>query len=538
MHFALICAEGEIPANDFAASLFCGTQEHLAEIDRKIEEHAKGWKLERISRMSLSILRLCTYELMFTDVPRPVALNEAVELAKDSKAKIIDTSTAHRVSEGWTYGFPELKGQREKIKNSTRIANPGCHASGFIALVAPLTQNGLIGKDAQLTCFSLTGYSGGGKKMIAEYEEGGAPVSGLMAGGRQYALGQQHKHLKEMAHLCGLENMPVFCPIVGDFYSGMEVTVSLFAKDVNGSIEDIRKLYADYYTDGLVFVDDSEDDEEDEKEAENEERKDGKRKATVVDSDNEVQKDAEADNSSDDLTDVESIDEHKKNLLDKRIDEKNENEFDREEFDNQEAQTDNDKERLVDLQEKEIVFRSAEELNREEIDTYEIKKENNGFDKISESSEDKFAENTAYNKAVDSPPLPEFYVEDVIIEAGEVVGELINNILTNEVKMENNNSESIVNNNENTFGAKDAVINNLPVSRINTYAMYGNTLTRVVNISNGINKILYPGCNVVILLETMAGKGSEIGRSFEPTTNVNPIAKTLRIIDAIKISLK
>ena len=82
MHFALICAEGEIPANDFAASLFCGTQEHLTEIDGKIEEHAKGWKLERISRMSLSILRLCTYELMFTDVPRPVALNEAVELAK------------------------------------------------------------------------------------------------------------------------------------------------------------------------------------------------------------------------------------------------------------------------------------------------------------------------------------------------------------------------------------------------------------------------------------------------------------------------
>ena len=82
MHFALICAEGEIPTNDFAASLFCGTVEHLSEIDNKIREHAKGWTLERISRMSLSILRLCSYELMYTDVPKPVALNEAVELAK------------------------------------------------------------------------------------------------------------------------------------------------------------------------------------------------------------------------------------------------------------------------------------------------------------------------------------------------------------------------------------------------------------------------------------------------------------------------
>ena len=195
-------------------------------------------------------------DIVFLCLPDAAAI-EAVELAKDSKAKIIDTSTAHRVSEGWTYGFPELKGQREKIKNSTRIANPGCHASGFIALVAPLTQSGLIGKDAQLSCFSLTGYSGGGKKMIAEYEDENR--SPLLNAPRQYALLQQHKHLKEMAHLCGLGNMPVFCPIVGDFYSGMEVTVSLFAKDVNGSIEDIRKLYADYYTDGLVFVDDNED---------------------------------------------------------------------------------------------------------------------------------------------------------------------------------------------------------------------------------------------------------------------------------------
>ncbi len=195
-------------------------------------------------------------DIVFLCLPDAAAI-EAVELAEGSCAKIIDTSTAHRVNDGWTYGFPELKGQRDKIKSSTRIANPGCHASGFIALVAPLTQSGMIKKDICLSCFSLTGYSGGGKKMIAEYEDENR--SPLLKAPRQYALSQQHKHLKEMAHLCGLENMPVFCPIVGDFYSGMEVTVSLFAKDVNGNIDDIRKLYAEYYNEGLVFVDDSED---------------------------------------------------------------------------------------------------------------------------------------------------------------------------------------------------------------------------------------------------------------------------------------
>ena len=224
------------------------SQREDIELIRLSEENRKDKEARKEAIRQADIVFLC--------LPDAAAI-EAVELAEGSWAKIIDTSTAHRVNDGWTYGFPELKGQREKIKNSTRIANPGCHASGFIALVAPLTQSGLIGKDAQLSCFSLTGYSGGGKKMIAEYEDENR--SSLLKAPRQYALTQHHKHLKEMAHLCGLEKMPVFCPIVGDFYSGMEVTVSLFAKDVNGSIEDIRKHYADYYTDGLVFVDDSED---------------------------------------------------------------------------------------------------------------------------------------------------------------------------------------------------------------------------------------------------------------------------------------
>jgi len=183
------------------------------------------------------------------------AAREAVALAEGSKIRIIDTSTAHRTNDAWAYGFPELYGKREKIENSARIANPGCHASGFIALIAPLVEQGLLAKDAKLSAFSLTGYSGGGKKMIAEYEGEGRSV--LLDAPRQYALGQTHKHLPEMVKLCGLENAPVFCPIVADFYAGMEVTVPLFASDLKGTPEDIRKLYAAYYEKGLVRCSDA-----------------------------------------------------------------------------------------------------------------------------------------------------------------------------------------------------------------------------------------------------------------------------------------
>ena len=185
------------------------------------------------------------------------AAKEAVALAEGSKVKIIDTSTAHRTNDAWAYGFPELAGLREKIQSSSRIANPGCHASGFVALVAPLVEQGIIPKDAKLSCFSLTGYSGGGKKMIAQYEDANRDV--LYNAPRQYALTQSHKHLPEMVKLCGLENAPIFCPIVADFYSGMEVTVSLFASDIKGTAEDIRALYKSYYAQGLVRYDDSTD---------------------------------------------------------------------------------------------------------------------------------------------------------------------------------------------------------------------------------------------------------------------------------------
>lgn len=188
-------------------------------------------------------------DIVFLCLPDDAA-REAVALVSNPRVKIIDTSTAHRTAPGWVYGFPELAGQREKLAAATRIANPGCHASGFVALVAPLVQQGILEPGALLSCFSLTGYSGGGKKMIAAYED--SARSALLDAPRQYGLTQQHKHLKEMKALCALENEPVFCPIVGDFYSGMEVTVPLFARQVNGTADDIRDIYRTYYTDGLV----------------------------------------------------------------------------------------------------------------------------------------------------------------------------------------------------------------------------------------------------------------------------------------------
>ena len=178
------------------------------------------------------------------------AAREAVSLIGGAKTIVIDTSTAHRVSPDWTYGFAELAGQREKIAKATRIANPGCHASGFIALVAPLVAAGLLSKDASLSCFSLTGYSGGGKKMIAEYEDP-ANAERLQAP-RIYALSQIHKHLPEMQLIPGLAHPPVFAPIVSSFYAGMAVTVELPAELLNGSAADAIDLYKTVYRGPVV----------------------------------------------------------------------------------------------------------------------------------------------------------------------------------------------------------------------------------------------------------------------------------------------
>ena len=179
-------------------------------------------------------------DIAFLCLPDAAAI-EAADMIISRSTAVIDTSTAHRTSEGWVYGMPELVNQRGRIMRSKRVANPGCHASGFIALVAPLVYARIIRPDARLGCFSITGYSGGGKKMIAEYEA--EDRSPLLKAPRQYGLDQQHKHLREMAAVCGLDYAPGFSPIVADFYSGMEVSVQLF----NTDIEEIKSIYKEVY---------------------------------------------------------------------------------------------------------------------------------------------------------------------------------------------------------------------------------------------------------------------------------------------------
>ena len=193
-------------------------------------------------------------DVTFLCLPDAAAI-EAASLCTNKKTVIIDTSTAHRCDDKWTYGFPEIRGLGKKIKKSKRIANPGCHASGFIAIISPLIEKGILKPTARLTCHSLTGFSGGGKKMIADYAEA------KYLGGRQYALGQQHKHLPEMVKYTGLKYAPCFSPIVVPHYSGMEVTVPLFAKDVKGGMEAIKECYRKYYKNAakVRFVDDSAD---------------------------------------------------------------------------------------------------------------------------------------------------------------------------------------------------------------------------------------------------------------------------------------
>ena len=181
------------------------------------------------------------------------AAREAVSLIENDTTRVIDASTAHRTDPDWDYGFAELsKAHREAIKNSKRVANPGCHASGFISSVYPLVANGIIAEDTALTCASLTGYSGGGKKMIAEYEAD--TLDPLYVAPRQYGLAQQHKHLREMCAIPGLTHAPVFAPIVANFYSGMETSVALFASQLcpGKTAEDIKAAYAAKYTGPVV----------------------------------------------------------------------------------------------------------------------------------------------------------------------------------------------------------------------------------------------------------------------------------------------
>ena len=182
------------------------------------------------------------------------AAKEAVGLVENKNSRIIDASTAHRIAPGWAYGLSELSEVHKKaIENAQFTANPGCHATGFVVSAYPLVAAGIIQKDMPLTVFSLTGYSGGGKKMIAEYESPEKPY--LYNSPRIYGLSLKHKHLPEMKTICGLENAPVFCPIVDDYYKGMAVTIMLPNSMLNGhaTAENVWESLASHY-DGKKLV--------------------------------------------------------------------------------------------------------------------------------------------------------------------------------------------------------------------------------------------------------------------------------------------
>ncbi len=188
-------------------------------------------------------------DITFLCLPDAAAI-EAVSYVENENTVIIDASTAHRTLEGWAYGFPELSAaHREAIRNGKRIAVPGCYASGFIGLVYPLVRGGIIPADYPLSVFAASGYSGGGKKLIAQYEEEGRDKKYDSA--RMYAWGQSHKHLKEMKAICGLEREPLFLPFTTNYHSGMVVQLPLYSyllKDKK-SPEEIRDYLAQYYKD-------------------------------------------------------------------------------------------------------------------------------------------------------------------------------------------------------------------------------------------------------------------------------------------------
>ena len=188
-------------------------------------------------------------DIVFLCLPDAAAV-EAVGLIDNPNTRVIDASTAHRTAAGWVYGFPELlAGQRQRIKFARRVANPGCHATGFLSIAAPLVAMDILPADYPVTCFSLTGYSGGGKKMIAEYE-GEGKAEGLYSP-RIYGTNLKHKHLPEMQVLSGLKYPPVFSPIVDDYYKGMATGIQLHNALLKGkpTAQDVCELLGRYYED-------------------------------------------------------------------------------------------------------------------------------------------------------------------------------------------------------------------------------------------------------------------------------------------------
>ena len=192
-------------------------------------------------------------DIVFLCLP-DAAAREAVALVENDRTRLIDASTAHRTAEGWAYGFAELSPEhRAAVAAGKRVANPGCHATGFISAVYPLVKYGLLLPDYPLTCFSLTGYSGGGKKMIAEYEV--ANKGAALYAPQLYGLNLEHKHLPEMQKVCSLLRAPVFCPIVDDYYKGMATSVTLHTALLPGhpTAAQLHDVLEDHYS-GAALV--------------------------------------------------------------------------------------------------------------------------------------------------------------------------------------------------------------------------------------------------------------------------------------------
>lgn len=206
-------------------------------------------QLPEAERKSASARRevLREADIAFLCLPDEAA-REAVHFAQHSNTRIIDASTAHRTAPCWVYGLPELsEAQRAAIKAGHRIAVPGCHASGFIAIIYPLIETGALNSSALLTCASITGYSGGGKPMIAEYT--GQERQEALYSPQHYATAQAHKHLPEMQAYTGLKTAPVFNPIVGDYYAGMLVSIPLHTSMLRGlsGLASLQALYERHY---------------------------------------------------------------------------------------------------------------------------------------------------------------------------------------------------------------------------------------------------------------------------------------------------
>ena len=189
-------------------------------------------------------------DLAFLCLP-DAASREVMPLLRPD-VKVLDTSTAFRTDPNWVYGFPELRGQKEKIKNACRVAVPGCYASGFISIMRPLVELGLAGAGDFYSCTGISGYSGGGKKMIADYESPDRPAHSKLDAPKSYGLGLAHKHLPEMQKISGLARTPAFVPVVCDYYSGMQVLVPLDLKLAGTTAEAVAEGIANYYKDGAT----------------------------------------------------------------------------------------------------------------------------------------------------------------------------------------------------------------------------------------------------------------------------------------------